>query len=77
MARIGELAEGTKVLGFKDEDEINGMPLGEVFLATINGAGYPAGEPRPFDPNREPDPWFTLAEAQALAKEKGLPLVEV
>ena len=68
---------GTTVLIFKDEDEINGMPLGKVSEGVLNDRGFPTGNPRPFDPNREPDPWFTLAEAKALAAERGLELYEV
>jgi len=70
---------GEKVLGFKDEDEINGMPIGKVFEATLNEKGYPAGDPTrigvPYNPN--PEPWYTLEEAEQMAADKGLRLIQV
>lgn len=34
-------------------------------------------KPRPFDPNRKPDPWMGLAAAERLAAEHGVELEEV
>lgn len=75
--QIDPAKAGTKVLIFKDEDEINGMPIGPVVEGTLNESGYPTGNPRPFDPNREPDPFFTLRQAQDMARARGLELYEV
>jgi hypothetical protein len=57
---------------FKHEDEIDGMPVGPV---TIWDDDEPR-EPRPFDPNREPQPWITLADAERAADELGVTLEE-
>lgn len=70
------LADGTAVLAFKDEDEVDGQPVGPV-LAAVMKNGFPVVPPRDFDPNREPTPWVTLATARGIASAAGLPLIEV
>lgn len=60
----------TRVL-FKHEGEVDGVPIGPVWV-------LPDGVPvaRPFDPNREPDPWLTIHDATSLAQSLGVPLEE-
>ena len=67
----------TKVMVFKHEDEVNGVPIGPLTEGVLNDRGYPTGEARPFDPDREPDPWVTLPEARRTARQLGLSLYEV
>lgn len=54
----------------KDEGEDADGPYGPI------GFRYeePAAAWRPFDPNREPDPWFGYKQAKKLAKKYGVPL---
>jgi hypothetical protein len=59
---------------FKHEDEANGEPIGPVYVI---GNDVEPFEPRPFDPDREPDPWVTLSQAQAIADEHNTDLEEV
>lgn len=58
---------------WKEEDEIAGDPVGPLIVVR---EGDPTG-PRPFDPDREPEPWVTLAHARRFAAEHGLELEEV
>jgi hypothetical protein len=66
----------SKVMIFKHEDEVNGVPIGPLTEGTVNELGYPVGGLRPFDPDREPDPWVTLTDARRTARRLGLALYE-
>jgi hypothetical protein len=61
----------TRVI-FKYEDEVAGrVPVGPVWVFADGADPF---APRPFDPNREPDPWVTLPQAQKIAAEHGVEL---
>jgi hypothetical protein len=65
---------------FKHEDEVNGVPIGPLVEADVDDTGLPVRDTStigvPFDPNRKPDPWVTLADARRTARKLGLPLYE-
>jgi hypothetical protein len=63
----------TKRVTFKHEDEVDGMPIGP--LGVFDEDSPP--QPRAFDPNREPEPWVTLADAERVAEQHGVELEEV
>ena len=52
---------GRIIVGFKDEDEVNGERVGKVFV-------YEEEDPDTF---LEKVRWMSFTEAQALAKERG------
>lgn len=57
---------------WKHEDEIDGQMVGPM---KVWREGDERG-PRPFDPDREPEPWVTLAHARSVAQAHGMELEE-
>jgi hypothetical protein len=60
---------------FKDEDydETSDQPIGPMGFI-YEGEGDPRQVGRPFDPNRQPDPWVGYRDAGRIADELGVPL---
>jgi hypothetical protein len=59
---------------FKHEGE-DAEPFGPVHVfreSELDDEGRP--KPRPFDPNRQPDPWMGLSAAEKIAAEHGVEL---
>jgi hypothetical protein len=60
---------------FKYEDELHGQPIGPCW--TYDPAEPGPSEMRPYDPNAEPEPWVTLAQAKVIAAGHGVKLETV
>lgn len=60
----------TRVI-FKHEDEAEGIPIGPL---GIYEDGADPFTPRPFDPDRKPDPWVTITYAEEVAADHGVDL---
>lgn len=70
----------SKVVIFKHEDDADGVPIGPATVYDESELDPEWGSPttgRPFDPSRPPQPFVTIHEAQAIAREHDAELREV
>lgn len=62
---------------WKDEDEIDGTRVGPVRVIQQSDETTGNSTMRPYDPNRQPDPWMTKQQALLVAERYGVALEEV
>jgi len=60
----------------EDHDERSDQPIGPVGFVYADQTEEERQGWRPFDPNRRPDPWYGLVDAQRVAAELGVELRE-